>query len=402
MGFLSSLKSSVTSQSPPKIHDKFNENYMKLDKHALLGEGTFASVYACQSKKTDESHAVKTFYKKRRPDPSYASEVQHCFHEEARLMQLIGKNPYCVQLLHTFEDMQFCYIVMEQCECTLQRAFVSSGPLSENDLAHVFQCMLSAVEHLHACGIVHRDVNPGNMLLPKGTSLSGKPLVKLCDFGLAVQLPSSISKRKFSFLKKGGLTDICGTVPYMAPEMLLQERPYRFGVDIWACGVTAYLMLFGDYPYRSKDARNSDLMKVAIRNGRVAPSYKACQDFPQPSATACQFVQGLLTRSPEERPDATTALTSPFFSIPPTLPDEFPVLERLPSFHDTLLLAHDALSELEPYVVPPTQLEVERALAVQDSDDQSTESGSDEDRCNIDVDDDGSLPQCLFVGRVVV
>merc|ERR550514_905811 len=114
---------------------------------------------------------------------------------------------------------------MEQCACTVQEAFANSKDelLSEHDLVGVFRGMLSAIEHLHACRVVHRDVKPGNMLLAEGRNLSGNPVVKLCDFGLAAELRRPAA----------GLTDICGTVPYMTPEMLLQGRPYGFGVDIW-------------------------------------------------------------------------------------------------------------------------------------------------------------------------
>merc|ERR1712146_145602 len=116
----------------------------------------------------------------------------------------------------------------------------------------------------------------------------------------------------------------------MSPEMLL-KRPYCSGVDIWACGVTAYLMLFGNYPHREKTGCSAELVKAAIRDGQVEPSYKANHGFPQPSAAACQFVAWLLARNPEQRPIASDAIHSAFLqpALPP--PDTAPPRGSRPS-----------------------------------------------------------------------
>lgn len=364
MGFLSSLKRSLKSQQPK---DKFSNHYSIVDR---LGEGSFAAVYSCSSKtakSSDAVQAVKVFDTKR-PD---LCEQRKDFLGEVRLMQLVGKSAHCVQMLHAFEERRYCYIVMERCACTVQEAFLRSEPLGEHDLAHVFRCMLSAVEHIHACGIVHRDVKPGNILLANGTRLSEKPVLKLCDFGLAAEFPSLPSKKHFGRLSKAvGLSEVCGTVPYMAPEMLLERHPYGFGVDVWACGVTAYLMLFGDYPYTSKPRRTSALIRAAIMSGKE-PKYEANENYPQPSTAACTFVHWLLTRNPKERPDATEALTSAFLQPVPVRRSE-----RSPSFHETLLLAGNAVDEL-------LQNAVSHDKPV-DSDEQSTDIGSDEDRQSTD------------------
>lgn len=366
MGFISAcsaLKRTLKSEEP---REKFSDNYTIVDK---LGEGSFAAVYSCCSKTAKNSGAVQAVKvtDTKRPDIDGARQD---YRDEVKLLRLIGTNAHCVQLLDTFEERQFCYIVMERCACTVQEAFLRTDDLSEQDLAHVFRCMLSAVEHIHACGIVHRDIKPGNMLLANGTSLSGRPVVKLCDFGLSTVMPTATGKKRFGFLKNArGLTEICGTAPYMAPEMLRQKNPYGFGVDVWACGVSAYLMLFGEYPYATKGQRCSALMKSNICDGRVSPSYKACPDYPQPSDIACKFVAQLLKRNPEERPDATEALTSAFLTPARKA-------ERSPSFHQTLLLARSAVEEMLPHAIP------ERPRGIED---QSTDCGSD-DRLSTDTD----------------
>merc|ERR550514_1237430 len=130
---------------------------------------------------------------------------------------------------------------MEKASCSVQEAFLKSsknGNVNEHDLAHIFKCMLLGVQHLHECGVVHRDIKPANLLLVAGDSLSNRPVVKVCDLGLATKLPT-----------RGGLTEVCGTAPYMAPELLKKQNAYQTSVDFWSAGVTAYLMLLGGFPY---------------------------------------------------------------------------------------------------------------------------------------------------------
>lgn len=364
------MKRSLKSKEPK---EKFSQYYSIVEQ---LGEGSFAAVYSCcpKTEKSSTSSAVKVFDTKR----SESYSVRKDFREELRLLQLVGKDAHCVQMLRSFEERRYCYIIMERCACTLQEAFLKSDFLSEHNIAHVLNCMLSAVKHVHACGIVHRDVKPGNMLLENSTSLSGNPVVKLCDFGLAAEFPLTSSKKHFGFLKPAGLTEICGTVPYMAPEILLQKSAYGFGVDVWACGVTAYLMLFGDYPYGSKHRRSSEMIREAIRSGKESPTYKARENYPQPSDAACVFVQWLLARNPQERPDATEALTSAFLR-----PVPLRKTERSSSFHQTLLLARNVVDELHPNAVPH-----EKPL---DNEERSTDISSDEDRCSTDTENTSSL-----------
>jgi len=414
MGFLSSLSRSLAdraAQTAPQ--EKFSDGYTVLDK---LGEGTFAKVYTCCSKSakdlpsgwesaTDPVHgkdyyfnrrtevrqwehpgrkscAVKVFDKKH--TNLYGVEVEKDFRKEVKVWQLIGSDAHCVQLFHAFEEKRFCYIVMEQCSCTVQEAFVNSCLLEEHHLANVFRCMLCALEHLHARRVVHRDVKPNNLLLVAGTSLSENPVIKLGDFGLATQLPRPTMNRLTSKWETAGLREQCGTVPYMSPEMLL-KRPYGSGVDIWACGVTAYLMLFGNYPHREKDGCSAELVKAAIRDGQVEPSYKASHGFPQPSAAACQFVAWLLARNPEQRPIASDAIHSAFLQ-PALPPPDTRTSERKPSFHTTLLLAHDAVRELGLCVSPKNQEDIDSSMEDEDSsqEEQSTGCSSDGDHCSID------------------
>jgi len=94
-----------------------------------------------------------------------------------------------------------------------------------------------AVDYLHSLGIIHRDIKLENVMLKNDGH------VVLGNFGLALRLgaPCSIASRrggsgrvdKSKTLKARG---VCGTLPYMAPEML-NDKEYSYGVDWFAYGV---------------------------------------------------------------------------------------------------------------------------------------------------------------------
>lgn len=80
--------------------------------------------------------------------------------------------------------------------------------------------LLEGLVYMHGCGVLHRDVKPQNVLI------TNSKIVKFADFGLArtVDIP----------LKK--FTREIQTLWYRAPELMLGENKYSFGVDIWALG----------------------------------------------------------------------------------------------------------------------------------------------------------------------
>ena len=84
-----------------------------------------------------------------------------------------------------------------------------------------------AIEHLHALGIIYRDLKPENILLSKDGH------VILTDFGL-----SKVS------LDDEKTTTVCGTVEYMAPEVLA-HTPYDKACDYWSLGTLLFDMLSG-------------------------------------------------------------------------------------------------------------------------------------------------------------
>lgn len=149
------------------------------------------------------------------------------FRNEVELMSALS-NPHVVQLLETFEDESYFYLVMEMVQGGELFDMVSKiKKYTEKDAAKAFGQIVKAIQHLQDNKIVHRDLKPENLLLLAATADSD---VKVADFGLATMV-----------LDNQMLFDAVGTPNYIAPEILLclEEEPEGYGleVDMWSAGV---------------------------------------------------------------------------------------------------------------------------------------------------------------------
>jgi serine/threonine protein kinase len=223
--------------------------------------------------------------------------------EEVSIWARVGRHPHCVELYEVYADYKLTYMVMERCEAALVHRLTHMQYMGECEIARVFLEMALAVQHLHSLRIVHRDVKSDNFLFATGGT------VKLCDFGFAALMPWT-----------GRLLYGCyGTAPYMSPEMVRNEG-HSLSTDVWSLGATAYVLLYGDFPYQPA-VLNSSEMKVAVSTGFPLPRYQRRNlEVGDPSAAATDFVRSLLARRASNRPSATEALTHPFLQPKPSTP----------------------------------------------------------------------------------
>lgn len=159
----------------------------------------------------------------------------------------------------------------------------NGGRLPPRWIAVLADQTLQALDAVHAAGIVHRDIKPGNLLLePTGT---GRPHLRLTDFGIAV--PSDEPRLTHVAM-------VIGTPGYMPPEQLTGADPDP-SADIYALGVVVLEMLTGQRP--SKDPVPVDT--TALRTGQ--PEHDAVLDL----------VDAATAADPARRPSAEALRSHP-------------------------------------------------------------------------------------------
>lgn len=135
-------------------------------------------------------------------------------------------HPNVVRIHDCIETETSVTIVMELVEGKPFRELYQKRAMPEHELLVYLDQLMSAVEAVHAAGIIHRDLNPKNVLVKADGT------VKLTDFGLAA--PVSRSEHRAG-----------GTIGYMAPESLRKGGKIGFAVDVYGLGFLAYQALLG-------------------------------------------------------------------------------------------------------------------------------------------------------------
>uniref|UniRef100_A0A3B4FJC2 Serine/threonine kinase 33 n=2 Tax=Haplochromini TaxID=319058 RepID=A0A3B4FJC2_9CICH len=199
------------------------------------------------------------------------------------------------------------YLVTELCKGGDLRELLQRKKFFTEDETRDIICSLAdAVVHLHKRDIVHRDLKLENILVKNSPDKDGDKIdVKVADFGLSV--------------KTGGvgieniMTHACGTLIYMAPEMM-SGRGYTQWCDVWSIGVIMYMLLCGEPPFVSKTRKN--LLKKIMNTG---------VKFSQPiwasvSDAAKNLLTCLLKVDPAYRMSANQLLENPWITGDSTMP----------------------------------------------------------------------------------
>ncbi len=214
----------------------------------VLGSGGFADVFLYEQNMPRRQVAVKVLLAAVVND-----QVRQLFQAEANVMAQLSSHP---SILTVFQAGLSAdgrpYLVMEYCSGALSRRF-RDEPLSVPDALRIGIKIASAVETAHRFGILHRDIKPSNILV----TAYGHPV--LSDFGIAATLGEAES------------SDAVGlSIPWSAPEVLLDESSGSVSAEVWSLGATVYSLLAGRSPFEQLGADNSSAALMSrIAQGKV-------------------------------------------------------------------------------------------------------------------------------------
>lgn len=201
----------------------------------LLGEGAMGRVYRAIHLPTGQPVAIKTLF----GEVAASESMRTRFRLEARLASGIFHRNVISAIDVLYIGSQ-TYIVLELANrgC-LERYIERHGPLEPTQALELIRGVLAGLSALHALGVVHRDIKPGNILLHEEES--GQLVARVTDLGVARWMDDCGPRTT-------GAGFVVGSPSFMAPE---QAKGAACDVrsDIYAAGATLYTLLIGKAPF---------------------------------------------------------------------------------------------------------------------------------------------------------
>lgn len=234
-----------------------------------LGRGGTSSVYLAFDLRLRAWRAAKVMH----VDSAADDELRERFVREAAAMANL-EHPHVARVLDVGTESAVPFLVMEWLEGGSAASWVvEHGPMQLDLALDVVMSACDALSFVHNHGVIHRDVNPRNLLFDR----SGR--CKLTDFGIArlrdTLVPADLGQHETQ------IGTVMGTEAYMAPEQRRDSSDVDLRVDIYGAGGTLYSLLTGKLPPDHAIAgRNDPRLRKVPQN--IAPILaRACADKPK-------------------------------------------------------------------------------------------------------------------------
>lgn len=248
----------------------------------LVGSGGFADVFLYEQNMPRRQVAVKVMLA-----DVVTEHVRHMFQLEANLMAQLSSHPGILTVYQASISADGRpYLVMELCSSQLASRY-RIEPIGVSEVLRIGVQIGSAIETAHRSGVLHRDIKPSNILM----TAYGHPV--LSDFGIA------------STLSAASATDSIGmSIPWSAPEVLLDETAGTVQSEVWSLGATLYTLLAGRSPFEIVDGSNGTDELI----GRISRARVPALDRDDVPATLEAVLRRALRRDPAQRQQSALEL----------------------------------------------------------------------------------------------
>lgn len=279
----------IQEGAPPKPENKG----MKWIKGALIGQGSFGSVYLGMNPLSGSLMAVKQVELPtgKSHNEERKKSMLEALEREIELLKVL-QHENIVQYLDSSTDGQHLNIFLEYVPGGSVAALLSNyGAFEEALVGKFVRQILTGLEYLHGREIIHRDIKGANILV------DNKGNIKISDFGISKKVEDNLLSGA-----KVHRPSLQGSVYWMAPEVVKQTA-YTSKADIWSLGCLVVEMLTGAHPWANLTQMQA-IFRIGSSGRPTVPD-----DI---SSEADDFLEQTFEIEHSARPSASELLAHPF------------------------------------------------------------------------------------------
>lgn len=254
----------------------------------IIGRGSFGKVKLAVDVKTGKNYAIKIIKKPSGFGSGRSHAQTEALKQEIGIMKKL-RHKHIVSLIEVINDPEVkkIYLVLDYIDGgeigAVSQADKTCAAIAPRLLATLAAQVCSGLRYLHGKNIIHRDIKPENILVN-----ADKSHAYLADFGVS----------QFVSAGRKSVCGVTGTKLFLAPEIVNGGKSSNaFGVDMWAFGVTLWVLLTGKMPFEHQAdyvGPDSTLPPLPEAHFLWAPLFKRMLDFDPCSRASAEEVVSLL------------------------------------------------------------------------------------------------------------